>query len=344
MYVPDTLEELLSKEWLTSAMGTRFPGIRVTAVKLGPVDTRVSTNALFQIDCAGGVPDGLSPELCVKGYFGNPGRGDAWAGLPEATFYRDMAPATGMRTLPIVYADVDPVSQRGVLITEDVVVKGARFLDALTDYTPDQTADSLEQLAKLHASTWCHALPDWLAPRLAHYLQVRGTNDIRINFEGPIGSGVPEEVRSADRLYQAYRRLVTLAEQEKSWSTTHGDAHVGNLFLDEHCRPSFADWQCVQRGPWYLDVGYHIASALTVEDRRHAEKDLLGHYLDRLAAGGVDAPSWDEAWLGLRRGIIHGFYMWGITRLVRPEIISALLTRIGTAATDHEVFGSLEGT
>lgn len=42
----------------------------------------------------------------------------------------------------------------------------------------------------------------------------------------------------------------------------------------------------VQRGPWYLDVGYHIASALTVEDRRAHEDELVRHYLDRLVAAG----------------------------------------------------------
>ena len=99
--------------------------------------------------------------------------------------------------------------------------------------------------------------------------------------------------------------------------------------------------QLVQRGGWYLDVGYHIASALTVEDRRHAERDLVRHYLDRLAAGGVDAPPWDDAWLGLRRGILHGFYLWGITLKVDPAITTVLLERPGTAAADHAVFDAV---
>ena len=39
--------------------------------------------------------------------------------------------------------------------------------------------------------------------------------------------------------------------------------------------PSFLDWQLVQRGPWCLDVGYHLASSLTVADRRAHEGDLV---------------------------------------------------------------------
>ena len=106
--------------------------------------------------------------------------------------------------------------------------------------------------------------------------------------------------------------------------------------------PGFLDWQLVQRGPWYLDVGYHIASALAVDDRRRAERDLVRHYLDQLTAAGVDAPSWDDAWLGVRRGIVHGFFLWGITLKVDPAITAELLTRLGNAAADHDAFEAVD--
>ena len=102
--------------------------------------------------------------------------------------------------------------------------------------------------------------------------------------------------------------------------------------------------QLVQRGMWYLDVGYHIASALTIEDRRKTEWDLLQHYLDRLATAGVDAPSWDDAVTGLRRGIVHGFFLWGITLKVDPAVTTVLLERLGTAAADHDSLGSAPST
>ena len=59
-----------------------------------------------------------------------------------------------MRTLRSVYADVDPTTRHGVVITEDVVAQGATFLDSHSPYTPDQAADSLAQLANLHVATW----------------------------------------------------------------------------------------------------------------------------------------------------------------------------------------------
>jgi hypothetical protein len=344
--VPELLDEVLSPQWLTAALGTRYPGIEVTAVSRGPVVSRVATNARFRIECAGRLPAGMPAELCVKGYYSQAGEKYRFAGEPEACFYRHVAPLTRMRTLQCHYADFDPGTRASVVISEDVVAQGATFLDALSDYTPDQVAESLAELARLHAATWQSAAlagVGWLASRLPMYLVTRGVGDIRVNFDGPIGAGVPVGVRDAQRLADAYRALAEAVSGPGPWSVIHGDAHVGNLFLDAAGRPSFLDWQLAQRGPWYLDVGYHVASALTVADRRHAEQDLLRHYLSELGAAGIDVPSWDEAWHGFRRGIVHGLYLWAITLKVDPAVTSVLLERLGTAAADHDAYAAVSG-
>lgn len=346
--VPRTLDGLLSPDWLSSALAARFPGIRVTKVTPGPVVSRMSTNARFHIECENGVPSGLSPYLCGKGYFTErawPGRR---TGSYEVYFYRDVAPLTGVRTLCTVYADIDKETGHGVLITEDVVEQGGTFLDATSEYTPAQAADSLAELAKLHAATWGDPVigeAEWLQPRLETHANSRGFTEIDGNFTSWIGAGVPDEVRDAARLVRAYRALCDRTRDTAAWSVIHGDPHIGNFYLDSDGRPSLLDWQLVQRGPWYLDVGYHIASALTVEDRRKTEQDLVRHYLDRLRAAGIEPPSWDDAWQGIRRGILHGFYLWGITLLVDPKVTNVLQTRLGTAAADHDVFaeGRLAG-
>ena len=49
--VPDSLDVLLTPEWLNGALSLRFPGIEVTAVTRGPVVERVSTNVRFHIEC-----------------------------------------------------------------------------------------------------------------------------------------------------------------------------------------------------------------------------------------------------------------------------------------------------
>ncbi len=235
--VPDTLEEVLSPAWLNQALGQKFPRVRVGRVTLGPVVSRVSTNARFRLEWKGAAPPGLARDLCVKGYFTDWSETAALsrtAGEPEAWFYRDLAPTSGVRTLRSVYADVDPSTRHGVVITEDVAAAGATFLDALSHYTPDQASASLEQYAVLHGRTWMSddLERSWLKPRVESTLKARGLREIRGNFEGPIGSGVPEEVRDAERLVDTIRRLGGELARSRPRCLLHGDAHVGNLYLD----------------------------------------------------------------------------------------------------------------
>jgi hypothetical protein len=344
--VPDTLEEVLSPAWLDRALGQRFAGVKVGSVTRGPVVSRVSTNARFRVEYDGGTPAGLPSDLCVKGYFTDWSETAALsrtAGEPEAWFYRDLATASGVRTLHSVYADVDPVTHHGVVITEDVATAGATFLDALSDYTPDQTAASLEQYAVLHGRTWESDGLDrtWLSPRVDATLKVRGLKEIRGNFEGPIGSRVPEEVRDPERLVHSIGRLAAVVAQARPRCLLHGDAHVGNLYLDPSGQPCLVDWQLVQAGPWYLDVGYHLACTIGVEDRRRTERDLLAHYLDRLEAEGGEPPAWDDAWRSIRMGILYGFFLWAITLKVAPPVTTVMLERLGTAVADHDAYSSV---
>ena len=188
---------------------------------------------------------------------------------------------------------MDLEAGHGVIITEDVEADGGVFLTTASPYSADQVAESLEQLALLHGGTWeaeSWASAPFLTTRLARTLEGRGLPEIRRNFEGDNGKGVPDEVRNAQGLVDAYRALAANTESARPWCVIHGDTHVGNLFLDADGRPSFLDWQLVQRGAWYLDVGYHIASTLQPDERRKHERELLTHYLECLAATGVSVP------------------------------------------------------
>ena len=193
------------------------------------------------------VPIGGGQPFCrnTRGPLLSPPRGDA-----------------GVRTLECFYADVDPVTQHGVVITEDVATHGARFLDALSPYTVDQVAESLEQYAILHGRSWDSgpAEEPWLAPRLEMTMRARGLPEINGNFEGPIGTGVPDAVRDGERLLEAVGGWRQILDGPESRCLLHGDAHIGNIYLDATGQPSLLDWQLVQRGPWYLDVAITSAA------------------------------------------------------------------------------------
>jgi Ecdysteroid kinase-like family len=337
--LPTELDHALSPEWLSVALGQRFPGIEVTGVTVGEIDCRVSTNALFTIECAGGVPEGLSPHLCIKGYFGEEGAPYAHIGEGEARFYSGMSEAIGVRTLRAPFAVADPETGAGIFITEDVVIEGGEFLSSLSPYSIEQTAQSLTEFARLHAFGW--GLPDvvrqpWLDPKIYTYFQSRGVADIQENFDGWVGEEVHDDARDAERLVAAMG-VLSAAPEGPGWTLMHGDAHVGNILIAPDGNPSLVDWQLVQRNFYGIDVGYHIASALTTEDREKAERDLLQHYLDELRAFGVaDAPTWDELWDAYRIGNVYGFFMWGITKIVLPPKIKVLLQRLSAAVAAHD--------
>lgn len=343
--VPETLAEVLSPAWLSSALGPRYPGISVIRVVPGPVATRISTNAFFTIEVDGGLPAGLPAALCAKGYFSDTGNAAmVSAGEAEACFYRDAAGPLDIPTLPAVYADLDPASGRNVVITEDISVSGARFVDPLLTHSPAEVARTLERYAGLHGRTWEDEKvlgADWLAPRIARTKGIRGAAEIQQQFDGPVGSLVPPAARDGEALVRAYAALPEITGRDPVHCLLHGDAHIGNLFIDRHGQFALLDWQLVQRGPWYVDVGYHIGSSLAVDDRRSSERDLLAHYLDHLAGHGVDRPGWPEVWAGYRCGLVYGLYLWSITQKVKPEITTELLGRLGTAAADHDVYAQV---
>jgi hypothetical protein len=338
--VPDTLDELLTPAWLTAALSPRYPGVHVTSVTPGPVVERLSTNARFEIECDPAPPPGLPTALCAKGYFAEHARSMGYAGVPEASFYRDLAGDTGVRTLHSVWADVHPETQHGVVITEDVIAGGGVFLDASSPCSVEQLAAVLGELARLHGHAWEDSrLADtaWLTPRIDATLRIRGVKEIRQNFEGAPGEDVPDDVKDPDRLVDAIREL-SARGPGPGWTVIHGDTHVGNTFLDADGHPGLVDWQLVQRGLWCMDVAYAIASALEPGQRAAAERDLLRHYLDCLAAEGVSPPSFDAAWDEYRRVMPYGFFLWGITLFVSQDIITILLRRIGTAVHELESY------
>jgi hypothetical protein len=352
--VPETLEEALSPQWLSAALQDRYPGITVNQVESGPVVSRVSTNARFTIKYSGINGQGPSSSLCVKGYFNEIGQAARYIGEAETYFYRDLVEPAGIRTLACIYADVDPATRRGVVITEDIVAAGGEFIDAATDYTPEQAASSLREMAKLHALTWGNAQyaeTAWLRPRMGTTLTLWGeeavTARIEANVLGPNGHRVPQESRDPKKLFDAYTTLVAetkelIADPGTAWCVIHGDGHPGNLIIDADGKPSLVDWQLVQRGLWYFDVGYHIASTLTVDDRRRTERELLEGYLAALNEFGVvDAPAFGEAWDLLGRGVVHGYYLWGITAEVNPKLTEILCHRLGTAVADHDGLSKL---
>jgi hypothetical protein len=334
---PRHLEDVLDPSWLSGALGASYRGCRVHDATIVETQRTIATKTRFTIsyDNPGDPP---APDaLCVKGYFHEEGWRRPGAGEVEAQFYRNAASMVGARVAHSVYVGIDQKTRSAVVIMQDLVAAGATFLTALSPYTVDQTAATLDQLALLHATNWDSPLlrEDWLRPKMELIASSMPTPRLQELLDRPRAETLPSRVRRADRLHAG---LAALIERDVDpLCLIHGDVHAGNVFETAE-GPGLIDWQLVQRGPWAADVAYHIGAVLAIEDRRRYEDTLLAHYLDRLGTYGVKCPSREEATDAYRMYLVYGMFLWSMTQFVDEPITTQFVRRLGQAVADHGSF------
>lgn len=336
--VPRRLDEALDPHWLTRALALAIDGATVRAVETVEVIRTVATKVRFTVALDGARQN--KQAFCLKGLLdvdADMARGGAVTVL-EADFYSELAPLLSVRVPDCVVTVVDRKSQFGVVIMRDLIAQGARFCSAMEAFSVEETAQSLEQLCRLHTGGVNLDKYPWLTRRVASF--ARGTYvpvpTLQQLLEGPRGEGLPSRTRNAQLLMQS---MQALAELGATWPEVlvHGDSHAGNIFRTEE-GPGLIDWQVLQRGGWALDVAYHIAAALPVELAETSERTLLKHYLDSVRRFGGTVPGEDEAWKQYRAAMVYGYYLWSITRRVEPDIINVFVNRLGQAVTRHDSF------
>ena len=109
----------------------------------------------------------------------------------------------------------------------------------------------------------------------------------------------------------------------------------------------FLDWQMVRRGNWSLDLGYFLQGALTIEDRRQSERQLLEEYRGALELAADEIPTAEEVWLRYRASVAHGLAIWiatlsGGDAWQRPDICLAFAQRYSAAFMDLDTRAALE--
>ncbi|GIX30607.1 MAG: aminoglycoside phosphotransferase [Porticoccaceae bacterium] len=333
--VPATLEQLFDPDWFSRALAHLGRG---PVAECQVVETREAMAAKVRL-LVHFADDGSLP-LCAKGFFAAGMAGAAAVTRREGRFYADVAPHLELH-LPACYAVVsDPGGERCVLLLADLAAAGAHFPTALEPLTPEQVAETLGQLAHLHATTELLANNPWLGERLPEILAspYPGWSRTQALMHDARRGDLPADTLDAERLRRALERLAAWAAATPH-SVLHGDGHPGNLFRFGDGRLGFLDWQLVHRGPWALDVAYHLNAALPVEVAEREERALLDHYLAALARHGGRAPSFATAWEDYRRALPYGFYHWCITQRVRPEAIThETFRRLGWAVTRHQSY------
>jgi hypothetical protein len=306
---------------MTSAVSRHHPDARVSEVELLLRDDGTNRRARFALTYSAGSGPAT---VFVKAESDVPGRREIHARngnlFNEALLYRSgvVLPLEH----PIAYAAVvDEPHLDYVVVMENLVARGAEPRHALRPFTREEVVRGLHGLARLHSRYWDGVEHEpalrWVQPFAPTAGLLRPMRAV-----APVGLE-----RTRDALPDAVRRLSGDALVDTVWAdyldtlTTgpqtllHGDPHIGNTYTLPDGDVGYLDWQVVRRGNWSHDVGYFIQGALTEDDRRRHERDLVEEYRTALDLGAGERPTADEAWLRYRSTPVHGLTMWVVTIL-----------------------------
>ncbi|HET8980977.1 MAG TPA: hypothetical protein VFN87_22680 [Solirubrobacteraceae bacterium] len=348
----------VTPQWLTAVLCRGTPGARVRAVtpvgaSSGTTTRRALALTYDDADSANRLPTHIFVKCTAAlGQRLMLGLGGLIHGEPG--FYTQVRPRLEIEAPIGYFGAVDARSWRSVVVMEDVGrTRGARFWQPATRITRRQIEDLLSNMARWHGALWD-------SPRLGGWRWLKTPADqmrlidalIGLANRLPAGAERARAVipvglrhRQAD-IYAGLRRSMQIAS-EGPRTYLHGDLHIANTYLTRESAMGIADWQVGLQGSWAFDYAYLMTTALEVDERRAWERDLLGFYLQRLAAAGGAALRPERAWLAYRQATFYPYFAWtytlGRSRLqprFQPDEVSLTMIRRIAAAIDD--LGSLD--
>lgn len=346
---PPRLEDVTDPIWLSATLSRRWPDTRVEAVQIVEMLATQATKVRLALCFANNAAPQVPRHICIKGILTDTGAPRS-ASIVETLFYRDCASILPVNVPACIYAELNEAGDHGIVVMQDMVEAGANFCSALQPFSVDDTYQTVDQLARLHAATWQGSAPfddTWVV----RFLDQIGSRPImplehlQQMLNGQKGARLPLAIKSAERLQSGIQLLAAQVRNQPS-CLIHGDAHAGNYFRQDRPGSStkfgLVDWQIFQTGEWAQDIAYHIAAVLTPEDRRTHERTILERYCESLHAHGGPALDRDEAWDRYRAAMLYGYFLWSITQKVEPEITNEFVYRLGTAIDELDSFSAVE--
>jgi Phosphotransferase enzyme family len=350
----------ITTEWLTAVLCSQIPGAAVTHVDVAPASsgTHERHRLVVTYNDAGrlaGLPLSIFtkslPSVVTRMIGGFNGTARV-----EGQFFMQLRPQLEIEA-PIGYhAAFDRRTFASILLLEDLVAtKSATFCNPRTHVSRTMAEDMIDVLASLHArfygdrelSTgyrWLAGYPRWFTVgaekmSLEHYT--------RKAFEA-VSHVIPDKVLAKrDALWPAAMRALAAHEGEGQ-GLIHSDVHIGNWYRTGAGKMGLCDWQCLSRGHWSRDVAYAVAAALTPDNRRAWERDLLVRYVERFAAITGARLDFDESFRHYREQMVHALLMWTITLCHSPllpnmqpeDTTLTMIERITTAMADLDTLKS----
>lgn len=231
----------------------------------------------------------------------------------EYRFYRELAPAIGIRTPKCYYAGYEKDS--GYFVTLLADLGELRSVDQAEDCSLEDASAVVESLVELHARWWGSEQLDrygWILdpadPLSSAQAQERYIS-ATVRFLDLVGDYLPPGVESIIEQFGPNFVRVMTATGKTPRTLNHGDFRLGNLFFDDTAdaekRVIAFDWPaiCKRRAPG--DLAYFICVGFTTESRRRYEDQLLDQYYSGLTNHGISDYSWEEFTIDYRTALLR---------------------------------------
>lgn len=292
--------------WLNEVLAERHPGVQVTGVEV--LERHEVTNAHTRLRLSYAGETTAPPTMFGKLPPTDPARRDTiiatGMGRREALFYARLAPTLSLR-VPATHAAVTDGEGDFALLLEDLSATGCEVSDGTWGITPDGAAGALQDLAEMHVRfedpSRRAAEAPWVT--VSKPSNAYGGPMLRYGIEHH-RERLSDAFVDITEIYLANHEQLQALWHEGPPTVIHGDPHIGNLFVDDS-RVGFLDWGIINVNTPMRDVSYLLTMAMSPDDRRTHERDLLRDYLNaRRAFGGVEI-GWNDAWLAHR---VHAAY------------------------------------
>jgi hypothetical protein len=300
--------EDVTAEWLTDALSSSFPEIRVSGVET--IDQHSGTTGRLRLGLSySSGSDGPESVFVKLPPFDESqqklvARTDM--GRREARFYEGPASEVSLRIPRAYFAAHGEEPTDYIMVLEDLQAIGCRFASRLEPFGADHGGQLIEGLARLHARFWNdHRFSDelaWVGPAMRGSYGARLVASAREQFADQF----PPVFNDLCRLYEDHHGRIAELWDEGEQTLIHGDTHSGNQFVDGD-QVGLYDWAVISRSPGIRDVAIYLGNSCPTDVRREHQDRWLRRYHEVLVESGVDAPSFETLWMRFRRTVLYAW-------------------------------------
>lgn len=314
--------ELISNEWLTSVVCKDSSNIQITGFALDAADEGATNRrriSLVYSDETSARKQGLPVSVFCKASQTLASRfivGLLGVAENEAHFYNVVRPSLNIEAPEGVFALSDKASLNSIIMLRDLGSE-VEFCQHTTEITRKRAESQLSLLAKLHSQYMTSAdmreLADCYGTVEEYFAAIRDAAKIDQAFDRALSVAeqyIPDSLlsrrdslwRDVEQSFQCHGKLAR--------TLVHNDPHLKNWYITKDDVMGLNDWQTCAKGHWSRDVGFTLATSLSIPNRRRWERELLEFYLDQLEQNTGKAEDYDEAFDQYRRSIPGSLLMW----------------------------------